>query len=280
MTRRALIGGAAGASLGLFVPAMSGAAQTTPVPGQTCGEDEGVKLLWTWFHDGLPALGLSMNDLLPPLDWVPFLHPRGMLLRYPPNWTAEALWAEGLLPSGRPAWTTEMPALAPLSATRLTSPDRTAAFEFGSGNVLGYLLTPTEAGLIAAESLLGDNPYAAQLCIDTPAPVPPMPDSWFQAVAAATPLRQLDPSASTSAQEPSNTPRSIVVTQGTVIHLPSYAEGFPPATTLTYSAMGGPIEQFADLTRRVYIPILFQFLGGGSSGEPGDDDDDEEDDDE
>ena len=62
---------------------------------------------------------------------------------------------------------------------------------------------------------------------------------------------------------------------GNALGLP---DAYALATIVSCFSMLGPRRDFEELMGRVFIPLLFQFLGGGSEGEEeGDDDDDGED---
>jgi hypothetical protein len=65
--------------------------------------------------------------------------------------------------------------------------------------------------------------------------------------------------------------REIMASSGVAIGNPDM---LIPSTTVTYQNIIGPRRDFEDLVREVFIPILFQFLGGPSEEEPTPDPDD------
>lgn len=245
---------------------LPGAARKQPasvLAGRECGGNDGVVLLRTWFEEGLTALGLELGDFLPLPEWESKLFPTGMSLRYPPDWTAEALYADTYSDSGRPIWTDERLAVPQLQAMRLVSPDGKAAFEFAVGNIQGILLEPDQSAWIAAQSLLGDEPTVEVLggfeVEDTYGIAP----GWFRAGEAD---RSLDTA------EDAEREATLIVVAGTNSHLASVAPGaFPDVTTATYYAIGGPEGDFEELTRDVFLRVLFQFLGGEDAAGGGDD---------
>jgi hypothetical protein len=150
-----------------------------------------------------------------------------------------------------PIWLDQPPLIAQISLARFVSPDEDAAFEFAVGTIQGSPLTTEQAALIACQGLLGENPRLRTICAyDDPAN--PLVPSW----ARADYYRQ-----------------SIMTCSGTAQPQPSM---YMPATIVTYTNLFGPKDEFENLTRTVFIPLIGQMLGGGASS--GDDDDDDDDD--
>lgn len=252
LSRRALALGLASVAGTALTRRTAWAEQVAPTPVVTgdCSVEPGVQLLIDW-RLGKPVM--TIEQLLPPLDWVPYTHPTlPLIFRYPPDWTPQALWADTFTPTGAPIWRDQPPMLPQLSLARIVSPTEDAAFEFAVGNIQGPPLTPGQAAVVAKQGILGERPRLTSIC--TYEDLNPLMPSWFHTDYAG---------------------KAILVSSGVAIAQPSI---FLPATTVTYQNLLGPQEQFEDLMRTIFLPILVQFLGGGGDRDDDDDDDDDNDD--
>jgi hypothetical protein len=181
---------------------------------------------------------MTHDELVPPSTWklfrqtgapVTFLHPG--------DWTARAMWATGLTAAGAVDWQETLSPAAYLSGVRVVSPDEQATYEYVTGVLIGEALTLDEAASAAEQGVLGDRKVTEPICVyrDT--------SSFNQVWTRAGRLED-----------------QVVVTGG---NLYSETGGYSAYSTLGYQSFIGPEEQFTELMRKVFIPIVFQFMAGG-----------------
>jgi hypothetical protein len=205
-----------------------------------CGSEPGVQLLLDWSL-GRPVL--QITELAPPASWAQYSHPTlPLFFRYPPDWLPVALWAETFSANGMPIWLDQPVPLPQLVSGRIISPDGYASFEFTAGTITGYALTTEQSAMVAKQGIVGELPRLTSICThEIPAELEP---GWFHA-------DMLD--------------ASVLVSYGWPR---SPTSGLYATTTLTYYTLFGPQEQFEELMRTVYIPILSQLEGGGDTPTP------------
>ena len=202
-----------------------------------CSQLPGLQLLLDW-RAGKTVI--QHSDLVPPGNWGLYSQ-SGMPVTflYPADWTPYALWASGLTPAGAIDWQTASSPSSYLVGARIVSPRGDALYEYVSGTLVGVALSLNQAAAAAEQGVLGDRQTTEEICVyqDSTSLTPAWTRAgWFGDLA--------------------------VTTGGQVL---SDANAFNPYTTMTYQSFVGPENQFTDLMRSVYIPIMFQFMMSGSS---------------
>ena len=153
---------------------------------------------------------------------------------YPADWSAYPIWASGLTSSGAIAWQPQPSASSYLAGARIVSPEGNALYEYVSGTLSGVALTLQEIERAAEQGFLGDGGKILPICsIEDSA-------SFTQTWTRGGSYSDLS-----------------VVTGG---NLNSSADPYLSASIISYQSFVGPEDQFTELVRTVYIPIMFQFM--------------------
>jgi len=241
-TRRTVVGGMLG---GVGVVALgrpvAGQQNSSGITAGDCSQLKGLQFLLDWYAQ---QETLSHDELVPPLSWKLFTHPSvSLVFLYPGDWTAYGMWASTLTRSGAIAWQSAPSPATSLSGVRLVSPDGRALYENVSGVLMGVELDIRRGINAAEQGFLGDGMYIDPIC-------------FWQDSAGLTP--QWTHAGSYGDLS--------VVTGGNVSAIVSMLD---TNSYLSYQSFVGPKDQFTQLMRRVYIPILYQFMqSGGSSAYP------------
>lgn len=201
-----------------------------------CLADPGVEL-FVGFRLGLPVM--EMRDVIPPVTWPLASHPTlPLVLKIPPDWTMTGAWADSFTDQGTPVWQAQPMLFPQLTSARVVSPDGLVVFEFAVGTIQGPPLDVEQAATIAKQGVLGDRPRLESICTfrDNNLFAP----GWFHAdyVDDAT-----------------------LICMGNAI--PQSSVLFP-STIVTYHTMIGPSDAYEAIVRTYFIPLFFQFLGGGA----------------
>ena len=196
-----------------------------------CNADPGVALVAV-SAQGYPPL--PAHELVPPSNWVPFMHPTvpALAFYHPPGWQPTPYAQIGA------------------TGVRVVAPDNRAGFEIFNTTGVGGITGAQQVAEQGLRSLIGANTPADVVCaFDYPVPGPVPTSGFFEAVATQT---------------------SLAAAVGMVFHDP--ASGAPIA--IDHRAIIGPRDQFAGLVRSVFLPVFTQMLGANAGASEGGDDGD------
>lgn len=205
-----------------------------------CLAEPGIALYLDLFEGRAP---LTFEELLPGADWRLFSSPYALVsFLYPPDWSAQELYAATFTQSAAPIWTTNVPQAGGLLSARVGAPDSSALWEYVAGTFQGVALSIEQAIAIAEGGVLGDGYGGSRLCRYTE-PTINGGTAWLTAV---------------------DSNGLLVLTNGTLF---VDASGSSRFSVITYYALVAPRASYEQVMRQVFLPIQWQLLrreGDGS----------------
>lgn len=236
MKRRSVLAGLFGVSFGAVLRG-----KTEAQTGQTgdvtaCLAEPGIALFLDVFQG---TSNLNFQELLPGAGWQLFSSPYSLVtFLYPPDWSAELLYAATFTENAAPIWTADVPQAGGLLSARVMSADATAAWEYVAGTFQGVAMSMEQAIGMAEGGMLGDGYTGNRLCIYTE-PTMSGGSAWLTAIESNGLL---------------------LLTNGTLF---ADSSGFSPFSVITYYGMVAPRASYEQVMREVFIPIQWQLLRRG-----------------
>lgn len=233
MNRRTMLGGLLGSAVAIS-PGRILRAQTEQRPELAgCLAEPGIALFLDLFEG---QQTLTLQELVPPADWLPFSLPYSPVwFLYPPDWSAQLLYAATFTQNAAPIWISNVPQTGGLLSARVVSPDATSAWEYAVGSLQGVVISIEQAIAIAEGGMLGDGYAGSRLCFST-GPAIPTGIAWLTAI---------------------DSNGLLALTNGTLIVDTS---GFVPFSVITYYSLVAPRANYEQVMRQVFVPIQWQLL--------------------